>query len=142
MPENYAIYLNAGINDWGGVSPLTPDFINPEAPWPALEILRAVTEGAGHVLAPRLTVHPRYALDPDSVERPVHWARHLLRTRELQRETGGFTEFVGLPFVHVAALIYLKRAARAARPGERWSSCTQLPGSPTAVPSRTSRPRG
>ena len=47
-----------------------------------------------------------------SVERPVHWARHLLRTRALQRETGGFTEFVGLPFVHMAAPIYLKRAAR------------------------------
>jgi FO synthase len=42
----------------------------------------------------------------------VHWARHLVRTRALQRETGGFTEFVGLPFVHMAAPIYLKRAAR------------------------------
>ncbi|HUY49500.1 MAG TPA: bifunctional FO biosynthesis protein CofGH [Streptosporangiaceae bacterium] len=47
-----------------------------------------------------------------SIERPVHWARHLLRTRDLQRETGGFTEFVGLPFVHMAAPIYLKRGAR------------------------------
>ena len=47
-----------------------------------------------------------------SVEGPVHWARHILRTRELQRETGGFTEFVGLPFVHMAAPVYLKRAAR------------------------------
>ncbi len=47
-----------------------------------------------------------------SVEQPVHWARHMLRTRELQRETGGFTEFVGLPFVHMAAPIYLKRQAR------------------------------
>jgi FO synthase len=47
-----------------------------------------------------------------SIERPVHVARHLLRTRELQRRTGGFTEFVGLPFVHMAAPIYLKRAAR------------------------------
>ena len=47
-----------------------------------------------------------------AVERPVHWARHLIRTRELQRETGGFTEFVGLPFVHMAAPIYLKRGAR------------------------------
>ncbi|MBI3686042.1 MAG: 5-amino-6-(D-ribitylamino)uracil--L-tyrosine 4-hydroxyphenyl transferase CofH [Actinobacteria bacterium] len=47
-----------------------------------------------------------------AVERPVHWARHLLRTRDLQRETGGFTEFVGLPFVHMAAPIYLKRRAR------------------------------
>jgi len=47
-----------------------------------------------------------------AVERPVHGARHLLRTATLQRETGGFTEFVGLPFVHMAAPIYLKRAAR------------------------------
>ncbi|MEZ5096166.1 MAG: 5-amino-6-(D-ribitylamino)uracil--L-tyrosine 4-hydroxyphenyl transferase CofH [Nocardioides sp.] len=47
-----------------------------------------------------------------SVERPLHWVRHLLRTRALQRETGGFTEFVGLPFVHMAAPVYLKRGAR------------------------------
>ena len=39
-PEKYELYLNAGINDWGGVSPLTPDFINPEAPWPALQTLK------------------------------------------------------------------------------------------------------
>jgi FO synthase len=47
-----------------------------------------------------------------SVERPEHWARHLIRTRALQKETGGFTEFVALPFVHMAAPIYLKRGAR------------------------------
>ena len=47
-----------------------------------------------------------------SVERPVHWARHLVRTRDLQKETGGFTEFVPLPFVHMAAPVYLKRGAR------------------------------
>jgi FO synthase len=47
-----------------------------------------------------------------AVEQPVSWARHLLRTRALQRETGGFTEFVPLPFVHMASPIYLKRAAR------------------------------
>ena len=47
-----------------------------------------------------------------AVEQPVHWARHLIRTRDLQKETGGFTEFVPLPFVHMAAPIYLKRGAR------------------------------
>jgi FO synthase len=47
-----------------------------------------------------------------SIEQPVHWARHLVRTRALQKETGGFTEFVGLPFVHMAAPIYLQRKAR------------------------------
>ena len=47
-----------------------------------------------------------------SIEQPGHWARHLVRTRALQKETGGFTEFVGLPFVHMAAPIYLQRKAR------------------------------
>jgi FO synthase len=47
-----------------------------------------------------------------AVEQPVHWARHLVRTRELQRRTGGFTELVPLPFVHMAAPIYLQRRAR------------------------------
>ena len=47
-----------------------------------------------------------------SVEQPVHWARHLVRTRALQKETGGFTEFVPLPFVHMASPIYLQRKSR------------------------------
>ena len=47
-----------------------------------------------------------------SVEQPVSWARHLVCTRDLQKETGGFTEFVGLPFVHMASPIYLARQAR------------------------------
>jgi FO synthase len=47
-----------------------------------------------------------------SIEQPVSWARHLVRTRDLQRITGGFTEFVGLPFVHMASPIYLQRKAR------------------------------
>jgi FO synthase len=47
-----------------------------------------------------------------SIEQPIHWARHLVRTRDLQKETGGFTEFVGLPFVHMAAPIYLQRRGR------------------------------
>ena len=46
------------------------------------------------------------------IDRPVHWARHLLRVRELQRETGGLTEFVPLPFVHMAAPIYRRKQAR------------------------------
>jgi FO synthase len=47
-----------------------------------------------------------------SIEEPVHWARHMVRTRALQHETGGFTEFVPLPFVHMAAPMYLQRKAR------------------------------
>ena len=48
--------IAAGINDWGGVSPVTPDHVNPERPWPALDVLRGATERAGRTLAPRLTV--------------------------------------------------------------------------------------
>ncbi len=59
-PEKYELYLNAGINDWGGVSPLTPDFINPEAPWPALETLRQKSAEAGFELKARLPIYPEF----------------------------------------------------------------------------------
>ncbi|MXY51116.1 MAG: 7,8-didemethyl-8-hydroxy-5-deazariboflavin synthase subunit CofH [Gammaproteobacteria bacterium] len=51
----------AGINDWGGVSPLTPDFVNPEAPWPHLDELARETKAAGKTLHERLTIYPEYA---------------------------------------------------------------------------------
>jgi FO synthase len=57
--------IAAGIDDWGGVSPLTADHVNPERPWPALDLLRGATEAAGKVLAPRLTVYPEYVRDPE-----------------------------------------------------------------------------
>ncbi|MEZ5175861.1 MAG: 7,8-didemethyl-8-hydroxy-5-deazariboflavin synthase CofG [Acidimicrobiia bacterium] len=60
LTEDFTVYLDAGINDWGGVSPLTIDWVNPEAPWPSLERLRAVTVGAGFDLRPRLPVYPEY----------------------------------------------------------------------------------
>jgi len=56
----YDELLDAGINDWGGVSPLTPDFINPEKPWPHLEQLRARTEARGFKLEARLPVYPEF----------------------------------------------------------------------------------
>jgi FO synthase len=54
------LLLRAGVDDWGGVSPLTPDHVNPERPWPSLDRLRSVTAAAGFELAERLTVHPEY----------------------------------------------------------------------------------
>ena len=54
--------LGAGVDDWGGVSPLTPDHVNPERPWPSLDRLRSVTAAAGFELRARLTVHPEYVL--------------------------------------------------------------------------------
>lgn len=55
----------AGINDWGGVSPLTPDHVNPESPWPQIDALAHQTRAAGKFLQPRLTVYPQYVLLPD-----------------------------------------------------------------------------
>jgi FO synthase len=59
----YARYIDAGIDDWGGVSPITPDHVNPERPWPHLEELERATEARGYLLLERLALHPAYALD-------------------------------------------------------------------------------
>uniref|UniRef100_UPI0035622ED3 bifunctional FO biosynthesis protein CofGH n=1 Tax=Nocardioides sp. TaxID=35761 RepID=UPI0035622ED3 len=58
--EECRALLGAGVDDWGGVSPLTPDHVNPERPWPSLERLREITASCGFDLAARLTVHPEY----------------------------------------------------------------------------------
>ncbi len=75
----------AGINDWGGVSPLTPDFVNPEAPWPHLDNLSSETVAAGKFLEQRLTIYPDYALAPE------RWLAPALRGPVLrQMDSGGF----------------------------------------------------
>jgi FO synthase len=62
LTENgYERLLEGGINDWGGVSPLTPDYINPEAPWPHLVELQRRTEAAGQKLVQRLPVYPEFS---------------------------------------------------------------------------------
>jgi FO synthase len=71
LTERFEVYLDAGIDDWGGVSPLTIDWVNPEAPWPHLDVLRARTEAAGFRLMPRLPVYPEY-LDSEWVD-PALW---------------------------------------------------------------------
>ncbi|HLW61205.1 MAG TPA: 7,8-didemethyl-8-hydroxy-5-deazariboflavin synthase CofG [bacterium] len=59
---DFPIYLEAGINDWGGISPLTIDYVNPEAPWPQIDALAAATTAAGLDLRPRLPAYPEYLL--------------------------------------------------------------------------------
>ncbi len=75
---SYARYIDAGINDWGGVSPVTPDHVNPERPWPHLEELEQATEAKGYLLLERLALHPSYARDAvtwvDERLRPGVWA--------------------------------------------------------------------
>ena len=65
LSDDFGDLLDAGVSDWGGVSPVTADHVNPERPWPALDRLRDVTEAKGHTLAPRLTIHPAFACEPD-----------------------------------------------------------------------------
>jgi FO synthase len=71
----YARYVDAGINDWGGVSPITPDHVNPERPWPHLRELEGATESRGYLLLERLALHPRYALGAE------RWVDEGLRSR-------------------------------------------------------------
>ena len=79
LTEDFGVLLDAGIDDWGGVSPVTPDHVNPERAWPALARLRAVTEGRGYSLAPRLTLHPEWAI------RPERWLAPAVRFPVLDR---------------------------------------------------------
>ncbi len=64
LSEEYPELIDAGLNDWGGISPVTPDHVNPEAPWPQVEALRSQTAAAGKALVERLAVYPRWALEP------------------------------------------------------------------------------
>ena len=72
-PDAYGSLLRAGINDWGGVSPVTPDHVNPEVPWPHLDCLARETEREGKALTERLTVYPAY------VQRLGAWVAEPLR---------------------------------------------------------------
>jgi FO synthase len=73
LTTDYECLIAAGINDWGGISPVTPDHVNPEAPWPQLDELAERTARAGRVLLPRLTVYPAYA------QAPTQWLSPSLR---------------------------------------------------------------
>ena len=88
LTGEFARLLDAGIDDWGGVSPVTIDHVNPEAPWPELELLGAATESRGLELAPRLTVYPGH-IGPEWIDGAV--LPHVLRTADslgLGREDG------------------------------------------------------
>ena len=91
LSDDFGALLDAGIDDWGGVSPVTADHVNPERPWPELDRLREVTEARGMVLAPRLTVYPEFvaniSLDPARQFDPDHnrWIDPTLRFAVLDR---------------------------------------------------------
>jgi FO synthase len=97
--------LDAGIDDWGGVSPVTIDYVNPEAPWPDLERLRAATESRGLELAPRLPVYPEWIsgrwIDPSVMPAVLRASDSLGLAREDAWAPG---EAGAVPFVPRSAL--------------------------------------
>jgi FO synthase len=83
VANDYPLLLAAGINDWGGISPVTRDFINPEAAWPQIAALKQRTEEAGHVLRERLAIYPEFAMRDEFVD-----TRLRARLNELRDEDG------------------------------------------------------
>ena len=81
FPGAHRALIAAGINDWGGVSPVTSDHVNPEAPWPEIETLAETTGAAGKLLVERLAVYPDYARDNDRWQ-DADMARHVLRASD------------------------------------------------------------
>jgi FO synthase subunit 1 len=71
-PLIYSKYIDTGINDWGGISPLTPDFVNPECPWPAIDEIKKTTLNYGFTLRARLPLYPNYIIDPVMKSRYIH----------------------------------------------------------------------
>ncbi len=82
MPDALEEMIAAGINDWGGVSPVTPDHVNPEAPWPTLDLLAQRTADAGKLLVERLAIYPEY------LTQSARWLDAALRTPTLRRHDG------------------------------------------------------
>jgi len=105
LTEDFAVLLDAGIDDWGGVSPVTIDHVNPEAPWPVLELLREATRSRGLELAPRLPVYPEWLggawLDPAVLPQALRLSDGLGLAREDDWAPGDPVE---VPFVPRDAL--------------------------------------
>ena len=100
LTEDFEVLLDAGIDDFGGISPVTVDHVNPHAPWPEVELLRGACSSRGLELAPRLTVYPRYLggewVDPHVLPHALRLADALSLAREDEWFTG---ETASVPFV-------------------------------------------
>jgi FO synthase len=117
IPGHYGLLLRAGINDWGGISPLTIDYVNPEAPWPQLRFLEATTRAAGCQLVARLCVYPEYVRD---FERALRWLdpevmRYALAASDAEgyARTGGWWPAAGLPLPHAFVPAPIRSEVRA-----------------------------
>lgn len=107
-PDHLPSLIEAGVDDWGGVSPLTIDYVNPEAPWPHLTHLRDATATAGRLLVERLAVQPDYALEASKWVSPGVLP-HLLRQMDSEglARTGDWTAGSAVPFPPAASAMGL-----------------------------------
>ncbi|CAN5296600.1 bifunctional FO biosynthesis protein CofGH [soil metagenome] len=116
-----ALLLRAGVDDWGGVSPLTPDHVNPERPWPQVQALARMTEQSGFVLRERLTAHPPYLAEPwldprlgphvEALAGPDGLARDVLPTGLPWQEPDGGLTSSGRTDLHTGIDVEGRRAA-------------------------------
>jgi len=108
--------IQAGVNDWGGVSPVTPDHVNPEAPWPQLQALQSETAASNRVLAERLAIAPRFAMAPERWLDPLLQTavRRLVDASGHVREDGWFAGYGTAPPERHARLIRPYQPLRAA----------------------------
>jgi 7,8-didemethyl-8-hydroxy-5-deazariboflavin synthase CofG subunit len=100
-PEKYELYLDAGINDWGGVSPLTPDFINPEAPWPGLQTLKQKSAEAGFELKARLPIYPEFIAQAEKFL-PASLVSYVERLADIDGLVSGGGPLGSLPSIQCA----------------------------------------
>lgn len=84
-PHEHKLFLQAGINDWGGISPVTKDYVNPEAPWPHIVALAETCREAGFVLRERLAIYPEYIDRPGFLHPSLH-----IPTQTLQQQVSGW----------------------------------------------------
>ncbi|MBS0578080.1 MAG: 5-amino-6-(D-ribitylamino)uracil--L-tyrosine 4-hydroxyphenyl transferase CofH [Proteobacteria bacterium] len=116
QPQDLDALVRAGVNDWGGVSPVTPDHVNPEAPWPHLAKLAEDTAAAGRTLIERLAITPAYAQDPERWLDPGMRTAVRHRTDALGRaRSDEWFAGAGAPVpAAAAAMLGPRRAARGA----------------------------
>jgi FO synthase len=102
--DQHQLILAAGIDDWGGVSPLTPDHVNPERPWPQIDDLSSLTAAGGFQLAERLTIYPGYIREPWLDPRLSRHVAALATPRGLpwQEPDGGWGDATGRTDLHVS----------------------------------------
>lgn len=93
LEAEYGSYIHAGINDWGGISPLTKDFINPERAWPHIDSVAKACAQLGYELAERLTVYPRFQQQPDTYLTPLVSEKAALLSSNTSTPLSHFTSF-------------------------------------------------